>query len=110
MGFQLDLHVTRAPMYEHMEHAKNCQLTSRWLFYFLLLHRANESQKAGNSYPRLQFDSRFGLYRVAVELSFLRSQISLTVISVTYEKGTPFWGEPSVSPANGSQNVKFSFK
>ena len=46
---------------------------------FAVLHRADESQPARNSCPRLphSVDSRFGLYHVAVVLSFLRSQISL---------------------------------
>ena len=40
-----------------------------------MLHRADESQPARNSCPRLPHfvDSRFGLYHVAVVLSFLRS-------------------------------------
>ena len=40
-----------------------------------MLHRADESQAARNSCPRLphSVDSRFGLYHVAVVLSFLRS-------------------------------------
>ena len=40
-----------------------------------MLHRADESQPARNSCPRLphSVDSRFGLYHVAVVLSFLRS-------------------------------------
>ena len=39
------------------------------------VHRADESQPARNSCPRLphSVDSRFGLYHVAVVLSFLRS-------------------------------------
>ena len=42
---------------------------------FAVLHRADESQPARNSCPRLPHfvDSRFGLYHVAVVLSFLRS-------------------------------------
>ena len=42
---------------------------------FAVLHRADESQPARNSCPRLphSVDSRFGLYHVAVVLSFLRS-------------------------------------
>ena len=47
---------------------------------FAVLHRADNSQPARNSCPRLphSVDSRFGLYHVAVVLlSFLRSQISL---------------------------------
>ena len=42
---------------------------------FALLHRADESQQARNSCPRLSHsvDSRFGLHHVAVVLSFLRS-------------------------------------
>ena len=51
---------------------------------FAELHRADESQPARNSCSKLYFDSRFGHYHVAVVLSFLRSQISLAVISVTY--------------------------
>ena len=45
---------------------------------FSLLHRADESQATRNSCPRLlhSVDSRFGLYHVAVVLSFLRSPIS----------------------------------
>ena len=40
-----------------------------------MLHRADESQPAGNSCPPLphSVDSRFGLNHVAVVLSFLRS-------------------------------------
>ena len=40
-----------------------------------MLHHADESQPARNSCPRLPHfvDSRFGLYHVAVVLSFLRS-------------------------------------
>ena len=52
------------------------QLTSRWLFYyFAVLHCADKSQPAQNSCPRLphSVDSRFGLYRVVVVLSFLCS-------------------------------------
>ena len=37
-----------------------------------------------DSCPLLHFDSRFGLYHVAVVLSFLGSQISLVVISITF--------------------------
>ena len=42
---------------------------------FAVLHRADESQSARNSCPRLPHfvHSRFGLYHVAVALSFLRS-------------------------------------
>ena len=42
---------------------------------FAVLHRADGSQPARNSSPRLphSVDSRFGFYRVAVVLSFLRS-------------------------------------
>ena len=42
---------------------------------FAVLHRADESQPARNSCPRLPHfvDSRFGLYHVAVVLSSLRS-------------------------------------
>ena len=42
---------------------------------FAVLHRADESQPARNSCPRLphSVDSRFGLYHAAVVLSFLRS-------------------------------------
>ena len=42
---------------------------------FAVLHRADESKPARNSCPRLphSVDSRFGLYHVAVVLSFLRS-------------------------------------
>ena len=42
---------------------------------FAVLHRADESQPARNSCPRLphSVDSRFGAYHVAVVLSFLRS-------------------------------------
>ena len=42
---------------------------------FAVLHRADESQPARNSCPRSphSVDSRFGLYLVAVVLSFLRS-------------------------------------
>ena len=51
-----------------------------------VLHRADESQPARNSCPRLphSVDSRFGLYHVAVVLSFLRSPISLAEISVKF--------------------------
>ena len=55
-------------------------LDSRWLLYFLLCrHRADESQPARNSCPRLphSVDSRFGLYHVASVLSFLRSPTAL---------------------------------
>ena len=47
-----------------------------------VLHRADESQPARNSCPRLphSVDSRIGLYNVAVVLSFLRSPISLAEI------------------------------
>ena len=50
---------------------------------FVLLHRAHESQPARNSCPW------FGLYLVAVVLSFLRSQISLAApyLSTTKEIG-----------------------
>ena len=46
---------------------------------FAVLHRADESQPARNSCPRLphSVDSRFGLYHVAVVLSFLRSPLAL---------------------------------
>ena len=49
---------------------------------FAVLQRAGESQPARNSCPRLlhSVDSRFGLYHVAVVLSFLRSPISLAEI------------------------------
>ena len=49
---------------------------------FAVLHRADENQPARNSCPRLphSVDSRFGLYHVAVVLSFLRSPISLAEI------------------------------
>ena len=51
---------------------------------FAVLHRADESQPSRNSCPRLlhSVDSRFGLYHVAVVLSFLilRSPISLAEI------------------------------
>ena len=49
---------------------------------FVVLHCADESQPARNSCPRLphSVDSRFGLYHVAVVLSFLRSPISLAEI------------------------------
>ena len=42
---------------------------------FAVLHHADESQQARNSCPRLphSVDSRFGLYHVAVVLSFLLS-------------------------------------
>ena len=44
---------------------------------FAVLHRADESQPAQNSCPRLPHsaDSRFGLHHVAVVLSFLRSPV-----------------------------------
>ena len=47
-------------------------------------HSADESQPARNNCPRLphSVDSRFGLYHVAVVLSFLRSPISLSEIWV----------------------------
>ena len=47
-----------------------------------LLHHADESQPARNSCPRLphSVDSQFGLYHVAVVLSFLGSPISLAEI------------------------------
>ena len=48
---------------------------------FAVLHPADESQPARNSCPRLQHsDSRFGLYHVAIVLSFLRSPISLAEV------------------------------
>ena len=49
---------------------------------FAVLYCADESQPARNSCPRLSHsvDSRFGLYHVAVVLSFLRSPISLAEI------------------------------
>ena len=49
---------------------------------FSVLHRADESQPARNSCPRLphSVDSRLGLYHVAVVLSFLRSPITLAEI------------------------------
>ena len=52
------------------------------LLLFAVLHRADESQPARNSCPRLphSVDSHFGLYHVAVVLSFLRSPISLAGI------------------------------
>ena len=59
---------------------------------FAVLHRADESQPARNSCPRLphSVDSRFGLYHVAVVLSFLRSPAlhkfvaSLCILLVRY--------------------------
>ena len=47
---------------------------------FAVLHRADESQPARNSCHSV--DSWFGLYHVAVVLSFLRSPISLEGICV----------------------------
>ena len=48
--------------------------TSSWLFYYLLLHRADETQPGRNSCPTLQFLA-FGLdsIKVAVTLSCRRS-------------------------------------
>ena len=40
---------------------------------FAVQHRADESQPARNSCPRLPHSVRFGLYHAAVVLSFLRS-------------------------------------
>ena len=53
---------------------------------FAVLHRADESQPARNSSPRLphSVDSRFGLYHVAVVLSFLRSPALHKFDSFTY--------------------------
>ena len=59
----------------------SCALQKLRLF-FAVLHRADETQPARNSCPRLphSVDSRFGLHHVAVVLRFLRSPISLVEI------------------------------
>ena len=58
---------------------------------FAVLHRADESQPARNSCPRLphSVDSRFGLYHVDVVLSFLRSP-SLQKFELLGENRTQF--------------------
>ena len=47
-----------------------------------MLHRADESQPARNSCPRLphSVDSQFGVYHVSVVLRFLRSPIGFAEI------------------------------
>ena len=65
------------PLDSHWCSTFSCATRLALVFYFLFCyaHRADESQPAQNSYPRLphSVDSRFGLYHVAVVLSFLRS-------------------------------------
>ena len=73
---------------------------------FAVLHRADESQPARNSCPRLphSVDSRFGLYHIAIVLSFLRSPALHKFDSLNYSvaraKMSPSRARNTFTPAN----------
>ena len=69
----IPVHETQAEIGYHVHLVEHS--TRVGVLLFAVLHRADESQPARNSCPRLphSVDSRFGLYHVTVVLSFLRS-------------------------------------